>query len=163
MSKVALMNDVLEIDPTSEGIARDMAFETVNPFKHPMFGAFVSFEGFWYYVRSHGTATNARFVSDGWGRRRFRNPGIPVDNFDEIIYDGYYHMLMCMPKDKLQAILDNDRKFTFVYKDPATSEMKPTSYAWVAKGLANVIDHIRRGVPYPTPNYGKLLATAVIE
>ena len=155
--------DTINIDYASEGVAKYLSFEEENPFTHPVFGKFLSFEGFWYYIRSHGTDTAARFVSGGWGRRHCKPIPVPVANFDEIIYEGYYHMLMAMPAEKLEPILENKKRFTFHYVDPVTKTRKAKSFAWMSNGITNVIDHVREGKVYPTPDYNRLLASAIVD
>lgn len=155
-------DEVLKIEANAEGISGWMAFETENPFIHPVFGKFISFEGFWYYIKSHGTNTDARFVSNGWGRSRCRATAVPVDNFDEIIYEGYYYMLKAMPPEKLQPILNNTRRFTFFYTTQS-GEKVHTSYAWAAEGIARAIQCLRDGVEYPRPDYGTLLFKAKLD
>lgn len=157
------VDDTINIDFASNGIAKHLSFEEENPFTHPVFGKFLSFEGFWYYVRSHGTDTTARFISGGWGRRHCKPIAVPVTNFDEILYEGYYHMLMAMPEEKLKPILENKKRFTFQYIDVATKKVRSKSFAWMSNGITNVIDHVREGKVYPAPDYSRLLASAIVD
>lgn len=138
-------------------------------FNHPVFGPFISMEGFWWYIQAHDDPQRDRFrylagMNAKHEGKKIRYHHLP--NFQQIINEANFFKIEQNPRI-LQLVLESELPFQMYYifrsNDPEAPKtgvvVRPQPGIWLVNGFEEIRAMFKEGRRPERPDYGDVLAT----